>query len=230
MDVTEVSLAAVTDEFIRHLRDAPDLDLDEASGFVVVAATLLDLKAARLLPGAEVEDDQDIAALEARDLLFARLLQYRAYRQAADRIQALLAANAGRVARVPGRDPEFSPALPELVWTLTAEQFVRLAADALRPRPPAEVGVDHLHAPVAVAEQRAVLLDRLPAGVRVPFARLVSDADDASTVVARFLALLELYRDGMVTLHQARPLGDFDVARTGGEGAPSPLPVEVGAT
>jgi segregation and condensation protein A len=220
MDVTEVSLAVVTDEFIRHLKEAPDLDLDEASGFVVIAATLLDLKAARLLPGAEVEDDQDIAALEARDLLFARLLQYRAYRQAADHIETLLAANAGRVPRTPGRDPAFTPKLPELVWTLTADEFVRLAAEALRPRPPAEVGVGHLHAPVAVAEQRRLLLDRLPAGVRVPFSRLLTDADDSSTVVARFLALLELYRDGVVTLHQDRPLGDFDVART----APAPVP------
>jgi segregation and condensation protein A len=205
----------VTDEFIRHLRAAPALDLDEASGFVVVAATLLDLKAARLLPGAEVDDEQDLAALEARDLLFARLLQYRAYRQAADHLADRLAANAGRAPRRPGADPALVPALPELVWTLTAADFVRVAAEALRPRPAPEVATGHLHAPVAVGEQRLLLLSRLPLGGRVTFAALLSDAGDPSTVVARFLALLDLYRDGVVTVVQDGPLDDIVVHRPG---------------
>lgn len=204
----------MTDEFVRHLRAAPALDLDEASGFVVVAATLLDLKAARLLPGAEVDDEQDLAALEARDLLFARLLQYRAYRHAADHLAALMAANAGRVPRTPGADPVLVPALPELVWTLTADDVVRLAAEALRPRPAPEVATGHLHAPlVAVAEQRRLLLDRLPPGAHLTFAVLLGGADDAPTVVARFLALLDLYRDGVVTVDQDGPLGDILVRR-----------------
>jgi segregation and condensation protein A len=211
-----VALAAVTDEFIRHLRAAPALDLDEASGFVVVAATLLDLKAARLLPGADVDDEQDLAALEARDLLFARLLQYRAYRQAADHLAELLAANAGRAPRRSGADPVLAPALPELVWTLTADDFVRLAADALRPRPAPEVATGHLHAPVvAVGEQRLLMLDRLPPGARLTFAALLAGAGDASTVVARFLALLDLYRDGVVTVTQDGPLGEIVVHRPG---------------
>ena len=204
----------VTDEFIRHLRAAPTLDLDEASGFVVVAATLLDLKAARLLPGAVVDDEQDLAALEARDLLFARLLQYRAFRQAADHIEQLLAANAGRAVRTPGGDPVLAPAMPQLVWTVTADDFVRLAADALRPKPAPEVATGHLHAPVvAVAEQRLVLLDRLAGGLPVPFSQLVAGSPDASTVVARFLALLDLYRDGVVTVDQEGPLGEILVQR-----------------
>lgn len=204
----------MTDEFIRHLRAAPSLDLDEASGFVVVAATLLDLKAARLLPGAAVDDEQDLAALEARDLLFARLLQYRAFRQAADHLEQLLAANAGRAARTPGGDPVLAPAMPELVWTLTPDDLVRLAAEALRPRPAPEVATGHLHAPVvAVSEQRLVLLERLASGLPVPFSALVAGAPDSSTVVARFLALLDLYRDGVVTVDQEGPLGEILVQR-----------------
>ncbi|MGF1646957.1 MAG: segregation and condensation protein A [Kineosporiaceae bacterium] len=215
-----MALAAVTDEFIRHLRAAPALDLDEASGFVVVAATLLDLKAARLLPGAEVDDEQDLAALEARDLLFARLLQYRAYRQAADHLADRLAAHAGRVPRSPGADPVLAPAMPELVWTLSADDFVRLAAEALRPRPAAEVATGHLHAPVvAVGDQRRLLLDRLTPGTSLTFAALLAGAGDTSTVVARFLALLDLYRDGVLTVTQDGPLGEIVVRRPREEGS-----------
>jgi segregation and condensation protein A len=212
MDVTEVALATVTDEFVRHMREAPALDLEEATGFVVVAATLLDLKAARLLPGAEVEDDADLAALEARDLLFARLLQYRAFRDAADHLGRMLVGNAGRAPR-PGGEPVGVPP-PDVPWTLSPAQFARLAADALRPRPAEEVATEHLHGPpVSIDDQRELLLARL-GRTPVPFSQLIADAQGAATVVARFLALLDLYRDGVVVLHQDVPMGEFVVDRT----------------
>ncbi|WP_336923164.1 segregation and condensation protein A [Aquipuribacter sp. SD81] len=212
LDVTEVALARVTDEFVAHIRGLEDWSLDEASGFVLVAATLLDLKAARLLPGAVVEDEQDLALLEARDLLFARLLQYRAFRTAAADLGARLAEQSGRHPRRRGDDPLAADLLPELVWTMEAGAFARLAAEALRPRPVPTVGLDHLHAPeVSVAEQRAHLLRRLAAGASTSFRVLVADAGSRAVVVARFLAVLELYREEQVALEQAGPLAELSV-------------------
>lgn len=225
LDVTQVALAVVTDDFIRHVRLAGELDLEEATGFVVVAATLLDLKAARLLPGAEVDDEQDLADLEARDLLFARLLQYRAYRAVADDLARRLADNAGRVPRTRGVDPELSAGPPPLRWTHDAHAFARLAAEAMAPKPPPEVATGHLHAPpVAVAAQRQVILDRLHAAGSCRFSDLVADAPDGSTVVARFLAVLELYRDGMLGLHQDGPLGDLVLDAAPGAAATGAIP------
>ncbi|MFC3687473.1 segregation and condensation protein A [Aquipuribacter hungaricus] len=213
LDVTEVALAAVTDEFVAHIRAMGDgWDLDEVSGFVLVAATLLDLKAARLLPGAQVEDEQDLALLEARDLLFARLLQYRAFRTAAADIESRLDALAGRQPRRRGDDPAAAGLLPELVWRSDPEAFARLAAEALAPRPVPTVGLEHLHAPeVSVAEQRLELLQRLHGGGAVSFARLVADAGGRAVVVARFLAVLELYREDLVHLAQDGPMAELSV-------------------
>jgi len=209
MDVTEVSLAAVTDEFIAHLRNAATLDLDEATGFVVVAATLLDLKAARLLPGAGVEDEADLAVLEARDLLFVRLLQYRAFRAAADDIEAMIDRASAWVPRSRGNDPDLVGLVPDLVWTTSAQDLATLAAQALRPRPAPEVSTAHLHAPlVSVDEQREAILQRLRDDGLLTFHALLADQPLRAVVVARFLALLELYRDTMVTLEQDEPLGD----------------------
>ncbi|MFC5382452.1 segregation and condensation protein A [Aquipuribacter nitratireducens] len=223
LDVTEVALARVTDEFLAHIRGMTEWSLDEASGFVLVAATLLDLKAARLLPGAHVEDEQDLALLEARDLLFARLLQYRAFRTAAADLGRRLEEQAGRHPRRRGDDPLGADLLPDLVWSMPAEQFARLAADALRPRPVPTVGLEHLHAPeVSVAEQRRHLLDALAGGRATPFRVLVADAGSRAVVVARFLAVLELYREEHVGLEQAGPLAELSVRllRPAGPGAP----------
>ncbi|GAB7189311.1 hypothetical protein NUM3379_00170 [Kineococcus sp. NUM-3379] len=220
LDITEVALARVTDEFIAHIRATSAAgqgwDLDEASEFLVVAATLLDLKAARLLPAADVEDAEDLALLEARDLLFARLLQYRAYKQVAEVLAARMAEGSRRVPRAVALEPHLERLLPELVLTVTPEQFAAVAARALTPKPVPAVRLDHLHtSTVSVREQAAVVVARLRSRGSATFADLVADAGSGPeatlVVVARFLALLELFRERQVTLEQPEALGPLTV-------------------
>ncbi|WP_448629489.1 segregation and condensation protein A [Cellulomonas soli] len=224
LDITEVALARVTDEFIAHIRAAERAadggtgwDLGQASEFLVVAATLLDLKAARLLPSAEVEDAEDLELLEARDLLFARLLQYRAYKVVAADLGERLATEGRRYPRLVQLEPQLAALLPELVWQIGPEQLAQMAARALAPRPaPPGVDVSHLHAPpVSVREQAALLVDRLRHGGATSFRALTADADSTIVVVARFLALLELFREGAVGFDQVTPLGELTVRWTG---------------
>ncbi|MFH9014226.1 segregation and condensation protein A [Streptomyces sp. NPDC017943] len=224
LDVTEVALSKVTDEFMAHIRAlGPDWDLDETTEFLVVAATLLDLKAARLLPAAEVEDEGDLALLEARDLLFARLLQYRAYKQIADIFHGRLVEEGRRYPRTVGLEPQHAELLPEVVISIGAEGFARLAVKAMQPRPEPQVYVDHIHAPlVSVQEQAQVVVARLRDLGEASFRVLVEDTDDTLTVVARFLALLELYREKAVALEQETALGDLLVRWTGGDGDEAP--------
>ncbi|WP_030417976.1 segregation/condensation protein A [Streptomyces sp. NRRL F-5065] len=224
MDVTEVALSQVTDEFMAYIRArGPDRDLDETTEFLVVAATLLDLKAARLLPAAEVEDEADLALLEARDLLFARLLQYRAYKRIAEIFGERLDAESRRHPRTVGLEPHHAELLPEVVIGLGAEGFARLAVRAMRPRPEPRVHVDHLHTPlVSVREQAGVVVARLRELGEAGFRELVADAGDTLTVVARFLALLELYREKAVELEQESALGELRVRWTGGSGDAGP--------
>ncbi|WP_405672552.1 segregation and condensation protein A [Streptomyces sp. NBC_01530] len=224
MDVTEVALSKVTDEFMAHIRAmGPDWDLDQTTEFLVVAATLLDLKAARLLPSAEVEDEADLALLEARDLLFARLLQYRAYKQIADIFNRRLDEEARRYPRTVGLEPHHAELLPEVVISIGAEGFAKLAVKAMQPRPKPQVYVDHIHAPlVSVQEQAGIVVARLRELGRASFRVLVEDTDDTLTVVARFLALLELYREKAVTLDQETALGELFVRWTGGDGDETP--------
>ncbi|MFH8222306.1 segregation and condensation protein A [Streptomyces sp. NPDC018057] len=219
LDVTEVALSKVTDEFMAHIRAmGPDWDLDRTTEFLVVAATLLDLKAARLLPAAEVEDEADLALLEARDLLFARLLQYRAYKRIADIFDARLTAEARRHPRTVGLEPHHAELLPEVVISIGPEGFARLAVKAMQPRPRPQVYVDHIHAPlVSVQEQARIVVERLRETGEARFQDLVADTDDTLTVVARFLALLELYREKAVALDQETALGDLLVRWTGGD-------------
>ncbi|MDX3737478.1 segregation and condensation protein A [Streptomyces sp. ID01-15D] len=222
LDVTEVALSKVTDEFMAYIRAmGPDWDLDQTTEFLVVAATLLDLKAARLLPAAEVEDEADLALLEARDLLFARLLQYRAYKQIAEIFQGRLGSEARRHPRTVGLEDQHAELLPEVVISIGPEGFAKLAVKAMQPKPKPQVYVDHIHAPlVSVREQAGLVVERLrAAGAAVSFRTLTEDAPDTLTVVARFLALLELYREKAVTLEQDEALGDLLVAWCGGEGA-----------
>lgn len=222
LDVTEVALSQVTDEFMAHIRAmGPEWDLDRTTEFLVVAATLLDLKAARLLPAAEVEDEADLALLEARDLLFARLLQYRAYKQIADIFSGRLEAEARRHPRTVGLEGHHAELLPEVVISIGPEGFAKLAVKAMQPKPEPRVYVDHIHAPlVSVREQAGLVVERLrAAGAAVSFRGLTEDAPDTLTVVARFLALLELYREKAVTLDQDEALGDLLVTWCGGEGA-----------
>ncbi|ALV38928.1 chromosome segregation protein ScpA [Streptomyces sp. CdTB01] len=225
LDVTEVALSKVTDEFMAHIRAmGPDWDLDQTTEFLVVAATLLDLKAARLLPSAEVEDEGDLALLEARDLLFARLLQYRAYKQIADIFSARLDDEARRYPRTVGLEPQHAELLPEVVISIGAEGFARLAVKAMQPRPKPQVYVDHIHAPlVSVQEQAGIVVARLRELGEASFRALVEDTDDTLTVVARFLALLELYREKAVALEQEAALGELLVRWTGGEGEDRPM-------
>lgn len=224
LDITEVALATVTDEFIAYIRAMDGVDgdhenftpaaLDQASQFVVVAATLLDLKAARLLPQGEVESDEDIAALEARDLLFARLLQYKAFKEVAALMGQIMTQQANSVPRLVPLDPEFASLLPELIFTHTPEQFAHIASKALEPKQPmpTDVGLAHLHAPaVSVREQAEIVTRKLHGGEAMSFRALVADAADTLTVVARFLALLELFRDAVVAFDQAAPLGELYV-------------------
>ncbi|MGW2226256.1 segregation and condensation protein A [Streptomyces formicae] len=224
LDVTEVALSKVTDEFMAHIRAmGADWDLDQTTEFLVVAATLLDLKAARLLPAAEVEDEGDLALLEARDLLFARLLQYRAYKRIADIFSGRLDDEARRYPRTVGLEPHHAELLPEVVISIGAEGFAKLAVKAMQPRAKPQVYVDHIHAPlVSVREQAGLVVARLRERGEVSFQVLVEDAGDTLTVVARFLALLELYREKAVALDQEDPLGELMVRWTGGDGAAEP--------
>lgn len=217
LDVTVLALHTVIDDFLAHIRArGPEWDLDEATEFLVVAATLLDLKAARLLPSGEVEDEEDLALLEARDLLFARLLQYRAYKEVSGVLGELLRSGARRHPREVGLDPEFAGLLPEVLLGLGPQEFAALAARALEPKPVATVSVSHVHAPrVSVREQAAILVDRLRRHPTTTFRALVSDCGTTLLVVARFLALLELYREGSVAFDQVDPLGELHVRWTG---------------
>ncbi|WP_308128108.1 segregation and condensation protein A [Modestobacter italicus] len=229
LDVTEIALSVVTDEFIAHLRALGDqLDLDQASEFLVVASTLLDLKAARLLPAAEVEDEEDLAVLEARDLLFARLLQYRAYKQAAEFLRRREAEASRRFPRSVGLEQRFADLLPEVLLGVTPEQFAAMAHQALVPKPPPTVSVTHLHAPaVSVTEQLLLVRARIATAGTATFRALSGDCAHTLEVVARFLALLELYRQQLVTFDQVSPLGELHVRWTGPELVGGRLPDEV---
>jgi segregation and condensation protein A len=216
LDITAVSLSTVTDEFIAFIKAmGPVWDLDQTSEFLVIAATLVDLKAARLLPAAEVEDEDDLALLEARDLLFARLLQYRAYKEVSAIFAALFAAESRRYPRAVGPEPRFAALLPEVLLGLGPRQFAELAARALTPRPPAVVSIAHLHSPtVSVREQVAILRDRLRRSGTATFRSLTADCTATVEIVARFLALLDLFRDGCIAFEQVTALGDLLVRWT----------------
>ncbi|EFL14358.1 segregation/condensation protein A [Streptomyces sp. C] len=220
LDVTEVALSKVTDEFMAHIRAmGPDWDLDQTTEFLVVAATLLDLKAARLLPAAEVEDEADLALLEARDLLFARLLQYKAYKQIAAIFQDRAEAEGKRYPRTVGLEPHHADLLPEVVISVGADGLARLAVRAMQPKAAPQVYVDHIHAPlVSVREQAGHVVRLLKARGEATFQELTEDAPDTLTVVARFLALLELYREKAVALDQPEALLRLTVRWCGGEG------------
>ncbi|MGH3499048.1 MAG: segregation and condensation protein A [Nocardioidaceae bacterium] len=221
LDITEVALSKVTDDFIAHIKELTagsggDADLDETTEFLVVAATLLDLKAARLLPQAEVEDEEDLALLEARDLLFARLLQYRAFKQVAGVLASRLAAQIHRHPRSVGLEPRFATLLPDVLITLGPEQFAELAAKALEPKPVPVMSLAHLHAPlVSVREQASLVVAQLRRHGSATFRALTADSPDMLTTVARFLALLELFREGAVAFEQITPLGELHVRWTG---------------
>lgn len=220
MDVTEVALGVVTDDFIAYIRalegSEDGWDLDQTTEFLVVAATLLDLKAARLLPSGEVEDEGDLALLEARDLLFARLLQYRAFKAIATIFSERLAREEKSFARVVALEAHFSTLLPEVLIGVGPERFAAIAQRILSPKVIPTVGIDHIHRPlVSVAEEALRLVDELRRTGKSTFRHLISDASSTMVVVARFLALLELYREGVVRFEQVIALGEIAITWTG---------------
>ena len=220
LDVTEVALHQVTDEFIAYTREiGPVLELEETTAFLVIAATLLDLKAARLLPAGEVHDEEDLALLEVRDLLFARLLQYRAFKHVAEMFAELEAAALRSYPRTAALEDRFSELLPEVMIGVDAQSFAEIAAAAFVPRPVPVVGTEHLHtARVSVPEQAERLmefLERRGVGQWASFAELVADCSEPIQIVGRFLGLLELYRARAVAFEQSEPLGVLQVSWTG---------------
>ena len=220
MDVTEVALSAVTDEFIAFIHaletSGQGWELDQATEFLVVAATLLDLKAARLLPSGDVEDEEDLALLEARDLLFARLLQYRAFKQIAATFSERILLAEKSFPRVVALDPALSALLPEVLIGVGAARFAAIAERVLTPKTTPVVALEHLHsAMVSVAEESKRVVHALRAGKSVSFRSLISDADNTLVVVARFLALLDLYRQGVLRFEQVVALGELQISWTG---------------
>ncbi|MFF5297272.1 segregation/condensation protein A [Paractinoplanes globisporus] len=229
LDVTEVALHTVTDDFIAYIRAmGDDWDLGEASEFLLVAATLLDLKAARLLPAAEVEDEEDLALLEARDLLFARLLQYKAFKEAAAFISDLEATGAKRWPRAVSMETRFAEALPDLVLGVGVERLFKLALKQFTPKPgPPQVSIAHIHqVRVSVREHAQLLRDRLRRAGSATFSLLIADCENTLEVVARFLALLELYREGLVEFEQPVSLDELTVRWVGGDAADAELDID----
>ena len=222
LDITEVSLSLVTDEFIAYIRalevSGEGWRLDQATEFLVVAATLLDLKAARLLPSGEVEDEEDLALLEARDILFARLLQYRAFKEIAASFQTMIEAADKAFPRVVALDPALSALLPEVLIGVGPERFAAIADRILTPKAPPVVAIEHLHmALVSVSEQSKLVVEALRLSKTMSFRSLCQDADSTLVVVARFLALLDLYRQGNLRFNQVISLGELQISWTGSD-------------
>lgn len=220
LDVTEVALHQVTDDFIAYTREiGRQFSLEETTAFLVVAATLLDLKAARLLPEGAVHDEEDLALLEVRDLLFARLLQYRAYKHVAEMFAELEAAALRSYPRSVSLEERYAQLLPEVMLGVDADRFADIAAAAFTPRPVPTVATEHLHASkVSVPEQARRLLsmlERRGPGHWASFAELVADCQSGLEIVGRFLALLELFRARAVAFEQSEPLGVLQVSWTG---------------
>jgi segregation and condensation protein A len=222
LDITEVSLSLVTDEFIAYIRSlevsGEGWRLDQATEFLVVAATLLDLKAARLLPSGEVEDEEDLALLEARDILFARLLQYRAFKEIAASFQTMIEAADKAFPRVVALDPALAALLPEVLIGVGPERFASIAERVLTPKSPPLVAIEHLHmALVSVSEQSKLVVEALRHSKTMSFRSLCHDADSTMVVVARFLALLDLYRQGNLRFNQVIALGELQISWTGSD-------------
>lgn len=220
MDITEVALGTVTDEFISYIKQLENAekgwDLDKTTEFLVVAATLLDLKAAKLLPSGEVDDEADLALLEARDLLFARLLQYRAFKEIAAIFESRIAREERSFARLVALEPHFAQLLPEVLIGVGAQRFAAIANRVLAPKSAPIFSIDHLHQPlVSVAEQAIKVVELLRKLGRVTFRTLIADADSTMVVVARFLSILELYREGVVRFEQMISLGELQITWIG---------------
>jgi segregation and condensation protein A len=220
MDITEIALGTVTDEFISYIKQLENSengwDLDKTTEFLVVAATLLDLKAARLLPSGQIDDEADLALLEARDLLFARLLQYRAFKELSAIFAERIEREEKSFARLVALEPHFAQLLPEVLIGVGAQRFAAIANRVLTPKTTPTFSIEHIHRPlVSVAEQALKVVEHLRRASRVSFRALIADADSTLVVVARFLALLELYREGVVRFEQVVSLGELQISWVG---------------
>lgn len=211
LDITEVSLSRITDEFISYLKGLDEQDeLDQASEFLVIAATLLDLKIAGLLPKGEVVDAEDVALLEARDLLFAKLLQYKAFKEISTWFATALGLEADRIPRDVMMEERFRDAKPELIWTLDITEFAKLAQDTMTPREIPSVGLTHLHASrVSIREQAVEVANLLRQSGQLTFREIIAQVKDRAVVIARFLSVLELYRLMAISFEQESPLADL---------------------
>ena len=220
MDITAISLSLVTDEFISFIRSLEQSGqgwrLDQATEFLVVAATLLDLKAARLLPSGEVDDEEDLALLEARDILFARLLQYRAFKEIAATFADRIALSDKSFARGVALEAALSALLPEVLIGVGPARFAAIAERVLTPKSSPVVSVAHLHPPlVSVMEESKRVVEALRRSTSLSFRNLIADADTTLVIVARFLALLDLYRQGVLRFNQVIALGELQISWTG---------------
>jgi segregation and condensation protein A len=218
LEVTALALHIVTDDFLQYIKNqGSEWDLDEATEFLVIAATLLDLKTARLLPSGEVEDEEDIARLEARDLLFARLMQYKAFKDVSLWLNDQLGIESKRYARSVSLEPQFANLLPEVLLGLGPNELARLAAKAMEVKTIPSISLSHLHAPaVSVREQAGIIVERLRRVGATTFRSLISGVE-VPVVVARFLAVLELFRESQITLEQESPLADLYIRWVGSE-------------
>ena len=220
MDITEVALGTVTDEFIAYIKQLENAesgwDLDKTTDFLVVAATLLDLKAAKLLPSGQVDDEADLALLEARDLLFARLLQYRAFKEIASIFTERIEREEKSFARLVALEPHLAQLLPEVLIGVGAQRFAAIANRVLTPKTSPVFSIDHLHQPtVSVAEQASRMVEQLRRAGRMTFRGLTADAENTLVVIARFLALLELYKEGVIRFEQMISLGELQITWVG---------------
>jgi segregation and condensation protein A len=220
MDITEIALGTVTDEFISYIKQLESSengwDLDKTTEFLVVAATLLDLKAAKLLPSGQIDDEADLALLEARDLLFARLLQYRAFKELSAIFAERIEREEKSFARLVALEPHFAQLLPEVLIGVGAQRFAAIANRVLTPKTTPTFSIEHIHRPlVSVAEQALKVVEHLRRASRVTFRALIADADSTLVVVARFLALLELYKEGVVRFEQVISLGELQISWVG---------------
>ncbi len=220
MDITEIALGTVTNEFISYIKQLENSengwDLDKTTEFLVVAATLLDLKAAKLLPSGQIDDEADLALLEARDLLFARLLQYRAFKELSAIFAERIEREEKSFARLVALEPHFAQLLPEVLIGVGSQRFAAIANRVLTPKTTPTFNIEHIHRPlVSVAEQALKVVEHLRRASRVTFRALIADADSTLVVVARFLALLELYKEGVVRFEQVISLGELQISWVG---------------
>jgi segregation and condensation protein A len=220
MDITDIALGTVTDEFISYIKQLENSengwDLDKTTEFLVVAATLLDLKAAKLLPSGQIDDEADLALLEARDLLFARLLQYRAFKELSAIFAERIEREEKSFARLVALEPHFAQLLPEVLIGVGSQRFAAIANRVLTPKTTPTFNIEHIHRPlVSVAEQALKVVEHLRRASRVTFRALIADADSTLVVVARFLALLELYKEGVVRFEQVISLGELQISWVG---------------